>query len=98
MCQDAIEQSKVPGIVALVARHGEIIFHRAYGMADNQAKRVLQKDDVDIVRTATFENTEHATDNRLVIERHEIVPRPRTLTVELPVGISFKIIAVRMQP
>lgn len=46
MCADAIAKSKVPGIVALVARHGEIVFHEAYGMADNTTGRKLRKDDI----------------------------------------------------
>ena len=44
MCQQAIEDGQVPGIVALVARHGEVVYHKAFGMADNQAERSLQPD------------------------------------------------------
>lgn len=46
MCQKAIADNEVPGIVALVARKGKIIFHRAYGMSDNQANRQMKKDDI----------------------------------------------------
>ena len=46
MCEDAIADSDVPGIVALVARHGKVVYHKAFGMADNQAGRKLQKDDI----------------------------------------------------
>ena len=46
MCKEAVENSKVPGIVAMVSRHGKIVFHEAYGMADNEAGRTLKKDDI----------------------------------------------------
>ena len=46
MCREAIEQGEVPGIVALVARHGKIVYHKAFGLADNEAGRPLKKDDV----------------------------------------------------
>ncbi len=37
MCKASVEDGDVPGIVALVARNGKIVFHEAYGMADNQS-------------------------------------------------------------
>jgi CubicO group peptidase (beta-lactamase class C family) len=46
MCEDAVEEGDVPGIVALVARHGKIVYHKAFGMADNEAGRALKKDDI----------------------------------------------------
>ncbi|MCC5932171.1 MAG: beta-lactamase family protein [Cyclobacteriaceae bacterium] len=46
MCREAIEKGEVPGIVALIARNGKIVFHNAYGMADNQAGRAMKKDDI----------------------------------------------------
>lgn len=35
MLQEAVDNGDLPGIVALVARKGKIVFHEAYGMADN---------------------------------------------------------------
>lgn len=46
MCEAAIANSDVPGIVALVARHGKVVYHKAFGLADTQAARKLQKDDI----------------------------------------------------
>ncbi|WP_373518818.1 serine hydrolase domain-containing protein [Pricia sp.] len=44
MLEKAIAEDQVPGAVALIARNGKIIFHNAYGMADNQAKKEMTKD------------------------------------------------------
>ena len=46
MCEEAIEEGKVPGIVALVARHGQIVYHKAFGTADQLARRPLQVTDI----------------------------------------------------
>lgn len=46
MCNEAITGGKVPGIVALVARKGKIVYHKAFGMADNQSGRKLEPDDI----------------------------------------------------
>jgi len=43
MCQEAIGE-QVPGIVALVARNGKIIYHKAFGTADAETQSPLQKD------------------------------------------------------
>ncbi|MBK8506632.1 MAG: beta-lactamase family protein [Saprospiraceae bacterium] len=50
MCLDAIENQEVPGIVALVARHGKIVFHKAFGQATADGR--VQKND-DIFRIAS---------------------------------------------
>ncbi len=46
MCKAHVEDGNLPGIVALVARNGKIVFHEAYGMADNQSNRKMNKDDI----------------------------------------------------
>jgi CubicO group peptidase (beta-lactamase class C family) len=46
MCQKAILDGEVPGIVALVARHGKIVYHKAFGLADMQSERAMQPDDI----------------------------------------------------
>lgn len=46
MCRKAIEDNEIPGMVALVARNGKIVYHEAFGMADNPAGRKLEKDDI----------------------------------------------------
>lgn len=44
MLQKAVAEDEVPGIVALIARNGKIVFHEAYGMADSESNRALKKD------------------------------------------------------
>jgi len=46
ICAEAIEKGEVPGIVALVARHGKIVFNKAYGLADNETGRRMKTDDI----------------------------------------------------
>ncbi len=46
MLQNAVAEGEVPGAVALIARNGRIVFHKAYGMADNATGRTLKKDDI----------------------------------------------------
>ncbi len=46
MCEESVKNSDVPGIVALVARNGKVVFHKAYGMADNESDRKMKKDDI----------------------------------------------------
>lgn len=46
LCEKAVADGQVPGVVALVARHGKIVYHQAFGSADNAANRPLHRDDI----------------------------------------------------
>ena len=46
MCADAVTNGEVPGIVALVARQGKIVFYKAFGKSDNQTNRSMKRDDI----------------------------------------------------
>lgn len=46
MCAEAVQKGDLPGIVSMVVRNGKIVHWKAYGMADNQAGRVLKRDDI----------------------------------------------------
>lgn len=44
MLQQSVSDDNIPGIVALIARHGKIVLHKAYGMANNEEGKPMQKD------------------------------------------------------
>ena len=46
MLNKSINEGHIPGAVALVSRNGKIVYHKAFGMADNDSKRTLKVDDI----------------------------------------------------
>ncbi len=44
ICNDAVKKGQIPGIVALVARRGKIVYYKAFGMADNQSNKPLNRE------------------------------------------------------
>jgi len=44
--QNSVNQNEVPGVAAIVIRNGKIIYHKSFGMADNQRNKSLKKDDI----------------------------------------------------
>ena len=46
MLLQAVDNSSIPGVVALIARNGRIVYHKAFGMADNQSGRTMKTDDI----------------------------------------------------
>ncbi|WP_430908369.1 serine hydrolase domain-containing protein [Maribacter sp. 2-571] len=43
MLQEQVTAGAIPGAVALIARNGKIVFHNAYGMADNATKKPMKE-------------------------------------------------------
>ncbi len=46
MLKQSIENNQIPGAVALIARNGKIVYHKAFGKADNESGRTLKRDDI----------------------------------------------------
>jgi CubicO group peptidase (beta-lactamase class C family) len=46
LIQQYADSSQIPGGVALIARHGKLVYHKAFGFADNEARRPMQKEDI----------------------------------------------------
>jgi CubicO group peptidase (beta-lactamase class C family) len=44
MCRQAVAKGDIPGIVALVARNGKIVYNKAFGMSNNEAGKALKPD------------------------------------------------------
>lgn len=44
LLETAVSEGNIPGAVALVARNGKIIYHKAFGEADNESNRKMEKD------------------------------------------------------
>ena len=46
MLAASVKENEIPGAVALIARHGKIVFYKAYGKADADAGRDFKTDDI----------------------------------------------------
>ncbi|MDA9764185.1 beta-lactamase family protein [Opitutales bacterium] len=46
MAKSAIDNDDLPGLVAIIARKGKIVYHKAYGVSDVASGRELQEDDI----------------------------------------------------
>jgi CubicO group peptidase (beta-lactamase class C family) len=46
MLRQSIEKNQIPGAVALIARNGKIVYYKSFGMAENETKRNLKRDDI----------------------------------------------------
>ena len=44
--QKAVDQKEIPGAVAIISRNGKIVYHKAFGSADNTAGRPMKTDDI----------------------------------------------------
>jgi len=46
MLSEAVAEGDIPGAVALVARNGRIVYHKAFGLAENETGRQMKTDDI----------------------------------------------------
>ena len=46
MCEEAVKEENLPGMVTLMVRNGKIILWKAYGMAENEKGRKMKRDDI----------------------------------------------------
>ncbi len=46
LLKEVVANGQLPGAVALIARNGKIVFHNAYGMADNADKKEMEKNTI----------------------------------------------------
>ncbi|WP_257667816.1 serine hydrolase domain-containing protein [Parapedobacter tibetensis] len=46
MLEKSVADGEIPGAVALIARNGKIIYHKAFGIADVEKGRAQQRDDI----------------------------------------------------
>lgn len=46
MLEQAVNEKQIPGVVALIAKDGKIVFHEAFGMADNKSKKAMEKNTI----------------------------------------------------
>lgn len=46
MLEESVANGDIPGVVALIARNGKIVYHKAFGMADTESGREQRTDDI----------------------------------------------------
>lgn len=46
LLQQYVDKNILPGMVAIVVRNGQVVYHKAFGMTDVQAKRNARTDDI----------------------------------------------------
>ena len=46
LCNDYVSKNYIPGAVVLIVRNGKVVYHKAYGYSDAEAKTTLKKDDI----------------------------------------------------
>ena len=46
MLEKAVSKGDVPGVVALVARNGKIVYYKAFGKSDSESGKELKRDDI----------------------------------------------------
>ncbi|MEZ4775735.1 MAG: serine hydrolase domain-containing protein [Bacteroidia bacterium] len=46
MAESAIANGEIPGLIALVARKGKIVYHKSFGMSDVETGRKFKNDDI----------------------------------------------------
>ncbi len=46
LCNDYVSKNYIPGAVVLIVRNGKVVYHKAYGYSDVEAKTALKKDDI----------------------------------------------------
>jgi CubicO group peptidase (beta-lactamase class C family) len=61
MAEEAIANDEIPGLVALVARNGKIVYHKAFGVADVESGRPMRTDDIFRIASQTKAITATAT-------------------------------------
>ncbi len=44
--EEAVADNDIPGAVALIARKGKVVYHKAFGMADTPSGRKMEKNDI----------------------------------------------------
>lgn len=46
MLQESVKEGQIPGGVALIARNGKIVYHKAFGQSDVEQQKAFQKNDI----------------------------------------------------